>query len=89
MVVLGAILLGVWGKLGQSFFRCPGRRHLRQSFSLMQRSRSSGVILGIVGRGSVGFQDVAMVRDLCEGLSGLLLEYSDKFFVFVGREEIG
>ena len=54
------------GKLGQSFLRCLACRHLRQSRSLMQHSRSLLVSLGIRGQGSVGFQDVAMVKGLFE-----------------------
>ena len=38
--------------------------------------------------GSVVFEGRG-VEGLCEGFSGLLLEYSGKFFVFVGREEVG
>ena len=38
------------------------------------------------------FWDVVLegrgVKCLCEVLSGLLLEYGGKFFVFVGREEV-
>ena len=28
------------------------------------------------------------VEGLCEGFSGLLLEFGGKFFVFIGREEV-
>ena len=29
-----------------------------------------------------------VIEGLCEGFSGLLLEYGGEFFVFVGREEV-
>ena len=64
MGVSEVMFWGVWGKFGQSLFRCLVSWHHRQSFSLMQCSRSSGVNLEIEGRGSVGFQDIAMVGNL-------------------------